>query len=420
MQISSIFSAWRWRQWLLATLLGLVALAALAAGALAAIKHIDWRPTQVSDAKVHADAVIRGLDRPWGLAFLPDGRMLITLMAGEIRVFSAAGQPLGQLGRLPAVADEGQGGLLDITIDPDYPRQPWIYWTYAEPGTGQDAGLAGTALARGRLTDSTDGSGGLRLGDIAVIYRQQPKVRGSGHFGSRLVFDREQRLFMTLGERQQDQPAAPDQRFAQNLSVSLGKVVRLTRDGAPAPGNPIWPANAGQPAPLPEIWSLGHRNPQGAALHPLTGALWETEHGPQGGDELNVVKPGANHGWPVVSYGCPYGSLPGEACRVAGGRHKPPFVEPLSTWVPWSTAPSGLAFYTSDRFPAWKGHLFAGSLKGQTLWDFTLDGEKVVSRKPLLANQLGRIRDVRQGPDGHLYVLVDGPKGRLMRVGLLP
>ncbi len=410
----SPWSLRRWRTWLLAAL----ALSALGAGAVFARKHIDWRATELSEGQVHAEAVIRGLNRPWGLAFLPDGRMLITLMAGEVRVFSAQGQALGTLGPLPAVADAGQGGLLDLAVDPDYPRQPWVYWTYAEPGTGPEQGKAGTAVARARLIDGADGAGGLKLADTQVIYRQRPKVAGTGHFGSRLVFDRGQRLFVTLGERQQDQPGAPDTRFAQNLSVSLGKVVRLTREGAPAPGNPIWPAVPGQPAPLPEIWSLGHRNPQGAALHPVTGELWATEHGPQGGDELNVVRQGGNFGWPLVSYGCPYGSLPGEGCRVAGGVHRPPMIEPLSTWVPFSTAPSGLAFYTASRFPAWQGHLFAGSLTGQTLWDFTLDGDKVASRRALFKDQLGRIRDVRQGPDGHLYVLIDGPKGRLMRLSL--
>jgi glucose/arabinose dehydrogenase len=401
----------RWRNWLLAALVT----SGLGAGGVVARKHLDWRAAQVSEGQVQAQAVIRGLDRPWGLAFLPDGRMLITLMTGDIRVFGAQGQALGTLGPLPAVADDGQGGLLDIAVDPGYPHQPWVYWTFAEPGTGAELGKAGTAVARARLVD---GPGGLKLADTQVIYRQRPKVPGTGHFGSRLVFDRTQHLFVTLGERQQDQPGAPDTRFAQNLSVSLGKIVRLTREGAPAPGNPVWPLAKGQPAPLPEIWSLGHRNPQGAALHPVTGELWETEHGPQGGDELNLVRQGGNFGWPLVSYGCPYGSLPGEACRVAGGLHRPPMVEPLSTWVPFSTAPSGLAFYTAGRFPAWQGHLFAGSLTGQTLWDFTLDGDRAVSRRALLKDQLGRIRDVRQGPDGYLYVLVDGPKGRLVRVGL--
>ncbi len=403
------FSRWGWPHWLIA----LLALAALGASAVVARQHIDWRPGQVRDGDVQADTLVRQLNRPWGLAFLPDGRMLITLMAGEIRVFDPAGQALGTLGPLPAVVDAGQGGLLDVAVDPAYPRQPWVYWAYAEPGTGPEQGLSGTAVARGRLSD---GPNGLRLSEVKVIYRQVPKLRGTGHFGARLVFDRSQHLFVTLGERQQDQPSAPDLRFAQNLSVSLGKVVRITREGAPAPGNPVWPAERGRPAPLPEVWSIGHRNPQGAALHPATGELWLTEHGPQGGDELNRVKAGQNHGWPLVSDGCPYGSLPGESCRVAGGVHQPPMTAPLSTWVPFSTAPSGLAFYTADRFPAWRGHLFAGSLSGQTLWDFTLDGDKVVSRKPLLKDRLGRIRDVRQGPDGHLYLLIDGPQGRLVRL----
>jgi glucose/arabinose dehydrogenase len=365
---------------------------------------------------LRVDTVAAALPRPWGLAFLPDGRMLVSLMAGEIRVLNPQGDTLGTLTPLPEVADVGQGGLLDVAVDPEFARQPWVYWSYAEPGQGAQRGLAGTAVARGRWLD---GPKGPRLTQIQVIYRQQPMVRGSGHFGSRLVFDRQGMLFVTLGERQQDQPSAPDARFAQNLSVGLGKVVRITRDGQPAPGNPSWPVVAGPAPALPEIWSYGHRNPQGAALHPLTGELWLTEHGPQGGDELNRVKPGGNHGWPLVSYGCPYGSTPGEACRVAGGVHLPPMVEPLSTWVPLSIAPSGLAFYAADRFPQWRGHLFAGALRGQAVWDITLDGDKVVNRRPMLQARWGRIRDVRQGPDGWLYVLTDGAQGKLLRVGPL-
>jgi len=365
---------------------------------------------------LRVDTVAAALPRPWGLAFLPDGRMLVSLMAGEIRVLSPQGDTLGTLAPLPEVADVGQGGLLDVAVDPDFARQPWVYWSYAEPGQGAQQGLAGTAVARGRLLDGPQGP---KLTQIQVIYRQQPKVRGSGHFGSRLVFDRLGMLFVTLGERQQDQPANPDSRFAQNLSVSLGKVVRITRDGQPAPGNPTWPVMAGPASALPEIWSYGHRNPQGAALHPTTGELWLTEHGPQGGDELNRIKPGANYGWPLVSHGCPYGSIPGETCRVAGGVHPPPMVEPLSTWVPLSIAPSGLAFYAADRFPQWKGHLFAGALRGQAVWDFTLDGDKVVNRRPMMQTRWGRVRDVRQGPDGWLYVLTDGAQGKLLRVGPL-
>lgn len=401
----------RWLTW--SALLGALAVCTLAAWwktgrPLAAA----WSqlPTQVQ-------VVGDGLPSPWGLAFLPDGRMLVSLKGGRIRVLSPQGQTLGDLDQLPPVVDAGQGGLLDVAVDPDFPRQPWVYWAYAEAGTGTQAGHSGTAVARGRWVEGEPGRTAPRLADIQVIHRQTPKTLGSGHFGARLVFDRSGALFVTLGERQRDQPTQPTREFAQNLRNSLGKVVRITRTGKPAEGNPTWPAAAGQPSALPEIWSLGHRNPQGAALHPSTGALWLTEHGPQGGDELNIARAGGNHGWPLVSHGCPYGSVPGPACQVAGGRHLPPFVAPLTTWEPLSIGPSGLAFYTAERFPAWRGKLFAGALAGRALWMLTLEGERVVQRDTMLAGTWGRIRDVRQGPDGWLYVLTDGPSGQLLRVG---
>jgi glucose/arabinose dehydrogenase len=196
------------------------------------------------------------------------------------------------------------------------------------------------------------------------------------------------------------------------VASALGKVVRIQRDGSIPPGNPRF---AGSGA-LPELWSIGHRNPQGATLHPVTGELWITEHGPQGGDEVNRVLPGRNHGWPLASDGCPYGSLPTESCRVNGGRHAPDFEAPLTTWVPWSIAPSGLAFNTGSRYPGWEGQLFSGSLKGEALWRLTLDGNRIVDREPLLKSRIGRIRDVRMGPDGWLYVLTDGDGGRLIRL----
>ena len=351
-------------------------------------------------------SVAAGLDHPWGLAFLPDGRMLITERPGRLRVVDAQGQldPTPITG-LPVVQDAGQGGLLDVAIDPDYATQPWIYWTYAEPGHGDEAGLAGTAVARGQLADG-------RMTRIEVLYRQVPKVKGTGHFGSRLVFARDKTLFVTLGERQQDSPARPTRQHAQNVAKSLGKVVRILRDGSIPPDNPRF-EGAGA---LPELWSIGHRNPQGAALHPTTGALWLHEHGPQGGDEVNLVLPGRNYGWPLVSYGCPYGSLPGEGCQVQGGSHAPTYEEPLTTWTPFSIAPSGMAFNTGTRYPGWQGQLFIGALAGEALWRLTLDGNKVVAREPLLKGRVGRIRDVRLGPDGWLYLLTDSDDGRLLRL----
>jgi glucose/arabinose dehydrogenase len=248
---------------------------------------------------------------------------------------------------------------------------------------------------------------GSTLQNVEVIYRQVPKVSGTGHYGSRLAFAPDGNLFVTLGERQQDDPAHPGSANAQNVNKSLGKVVRIAPDGSTPAGNP---ALGG----LPQLWSLGHRNPQGAAIHPDSGDLWLNEHGPQGGDELNHVRAGANYGWPLRSYGCPYGSPVGNACRVGGGTHAPTYVEPVSTWVPTSVAPAGLLFVSSDKFPEWRGHALMGSLAGQALWRIQLNGDTEVARERLLANLGERIRDVRQGPDGWLYLLTDS--GKLLRV----
>lgn len=350
--------------------------------------------------------VARDLDRPWGFTFLPDGRMLVTEKAGRMRLIDPrAPQRALVIEGLPPVRDEGQGGLLDVALDPDYAAQPWVYWSYSEAGSGPEAQLSGTAVARGQIQ-------GQRMTRVEVIYRQAPKVEGSGHYGSRLVFARDKTLFVTLGERQKDQPSKPGRDHAQNVASALGKVVRIQRDGSIPSDNPRF---AGSGA-LPELWSIGHRNPQGAALHPTTGELWITEHGPQGGDEVNRVLPGRNFGWPLASDGCPYGSLPTEGCRVNGGRHAPDFEGPLTTWVPWSIAPSGLAFNTGTRYAGWEGQLFSGALKGEAVWRMKLDGNRVVDREPLLKGRVGRIRDVRMGPDGWLYVLTDGDGGRVLRL----
>ncbi len=334
----------------------------------------------------------QGLDRPWGLAFLPDGRLLVTQKSGALVIVSADGRRVSTpLAGVPAVADSGQGGLLDVALDPDFGTTPWVYLSYAE----RDGLASGTAVARGRLV-------GDALQGTTVIFRQQPKVVGSGHFGARLVFARDKTLFVTLGDRQKGEPA-------QDPASHLGKVVRLNRDGSVPADNPKL---AGA---RPEIWSLGHRNPQGAALHPRTGELWLVEHGPQGGDELNIARAGRNHGWPLRSQGCPYGSL-GTACRIGGGVHAPDFVEPLATWVPTSIAPSGLAFYTGTMFPEWQGSLFVGALAGRALWRLTLDGERVTAREALYGTLGERFRDVRQGPDGALWLLTDNAKGRILRI----
>jgi len=341
-----------------------------------------------------ASTFASGLKNPWGMAFLPDGRILVTQKAGELVIVSADGKAVGAaVGGVPAVNSSGQGGLLDVAIDPDFATDPWVYLSYAEPGSGG----SGTAVARGRLNGNT-------LQNVSVIFRQLPKVSGSGHYGSRFVFRPDKTLFITLGERQKGSPA-------QDLASHLGKVVRINRDGSVPADNPKLGATA-----RPEIWSYGHRNPQGAALHPTTGELWDVEHGPQGGDEINIARAGANYGWPVRSYGCNYGDRVSDTCRLGGGTHAPEFVEPLTYWVPTSIAPSGLAFYTGAMFSEWKGNLFIGSLAGQALWRLVLNGDKVVSREPLFASLGERVRHVVQGPDGALYLLTDSSSGRILRV----
>jgi glucose/arabinose dehydrogenase len=350
--------------------------------------------------------LISSLASPWGMAFLPDGRILVTQKGGSLLILAADGKSVqSAVTGLPAVATGGQGGLLDVVLDPDFASDPWIYWTYAEAGTGAEAGLKGTAVARGRLV-------GTALQNVSVIYRQVPKVGGDGHFGSRLAFRGDKTLFVTLGERQQGSPA-------QDLTKTLGKVVRINRDGTIPADNPVI---AGA---RPEIWSYGHRNPQGGAMRPGTDEFWLNEHGAEGGDELNRVVAGGNYGWPNVSYGCNYGQTNYPACRFGGGTHAPTYVEPVSYWIqesptgpiPSSIAPAGLHFYTGAGFPEWQGHVFMGALAGTALWRVELNGSVEVSREMIRgpSNTLNeRIRDVAQGPDGWIYVLTDS--GKLIRV----
>ncbi len=352
-------------------------------------------PSNVSPLR--AQTVAQALENPWAVAFLPEGRFLVTERPGRLRLVEADGRIGPPIQGLPAVAAQGQGGLLDLALDADFskPGSPWertLYFCFAEP-----AGvLNGTALARARL--SADGQ---RLEALAVIFRQQPKVASQLHFGCRIVQDREGMLFLAMGERY---VRAAD---AQRLDNHLGKVVRLTREGAPAPGNPF----TQQAGARPEIWSLGHRNPQGATLGP-DGRLWLHEHGPQGGDEVNLPQAGRNYGWPVITYGEQYGGGKiGQGLTVQAGME-----QPMHFWVP-SIAPSGMAFLTSDRYgAAMKGQLFLGSLKFGRLVRLQLEGGKVRSEVRDDLAEGDRIRDVRQGPDGWIYLLTDSPRGRLLRV----
>jgi aldose sugar dehydrogenase len=349
-----------------------------------------------------------GLSSPWGMAFLPDGRMLVTQKSGSMVIVSADGASVSEAFSpgLPGLVSGGQGGLLDVILDPDFnaTSNTRVYWTFSEAG----AGGAGTAVARGNLVGNS-------IQNAQVIYQQKPKVAGEGHFGSRLVFRGDKTLMVTLGERQLDDPANPGTDNAQNLKNTLGKTIRIKPDGGIPSDNP----NFGVAGTLPEIWSNGHRNPQGAAMRPGTADLWVVEHGPLGGDELNRVLPGKNYGWPLRSYGCPYpAGINTPACRPGGGTHAPAFEEPKTYWLPTSTAPSGLIFYTGNRFDdlGWRGSLFTGGLAGTTLWRIALNGDNVSGMEEVaVVKSLGqRIRVVKQGPDGWIYLLTDG--GQLIRL----
>ncbi|HEY6133010.1 MAG TPA: PQQ-dependent sugar dehydrogenase [Rubrivivax sp.] len=339
--------------------------------------------------------VARGLVNPWGLAFLPDGRMLVTEKPGRLRVIGSDGRVGPPVQGPPPVDSGGQCGLLDVVVDPGSGSSPMVYWSFAEPGEGGNS----TAVARGRLET---GAGASRLVDVQTIFRQLPKVASSQHCGSRIVFARDGRLFVGLGDRFSRKDDA------QTLDNHIGKVVRIERDGQAPADNPFITT----PGARPEIWSRGHRNIQGLALHPATGELWASEHGPQGGDEVNLVEAGRNYGWPLVTYGRNYGS----GTRIGEEGPKAGFEQPLKWWGPTSIAPSGMAFVTSERYPGWKGSLLVGALRGEMLVRLTLDGRKVVGEERLLSRMSARIRDVRQGPDGLIYLLTDNNDGRVIRL----
>jgi glucose/arabinose dehydrogenase len=342
-----------------------------------------------TDAPVRVETVARGLEHPWGLAFLPDGRMLVTERPGRLRLVERDGRLSEPLSGVPPVYARGQGGLLDVALSPTFAQDRLVYLSFAEPGTGG----AGTAVARGRL-----GERGLE--GTQAIWRQQPKVEGPNHWGSRLVFWRDGTLFVTLGDR-----FAYRER-AQDLSTTIGKIVRINADGSVPRDNPF----VGRPGVRPEIWSYGHRNVQAAALHPQTGQLWTAEHGARGGDELNHPEAGKNYGWPVITYGVDY-----SGARIGEGTAKPGMEQPVYYWDP-VIAPSGMTFYTGRAFSDWRGSLFIGSLRPGLLVRLTLADDRVTREERYLAHLRERIRDVRQGPDGLLYLLTDSPEGRILRV----
>ncbi len=338
--------------------------------------------------RIRLVTVATGLNHPWSLAFLPDKRMLVTEREGALRIVTPDGKISEPVKGVPKVFARGQGGLLDVILDPDFVKNRVIYLSYAEPG--EDGG--GTAVARAVLD-------GIRLTGLKVLFRQQPKYGGGKHFGSRLVIARDGTLFITVGER-------GERARAQDPKVNRGQVVRINRDGTIPKDNPF----VGKAGHRPEIWSFGHRNPQGAALHPVTGKLWIHEHGARGGDEINVPLPGRNYGWPIIAYGRHYWGG-----KIGVGTKKAGMEQPIYYWDP-SIAPSGMAFYTGDKFPKWKGNLFVGALAFKLVARLVLSGEKVVKEERLLKQLGARIRDVRQGPDGYLWVLTDASDGRLIRL----
>jgi glucose/arabinose dehydrogenase len=338
------------------------------------------------------ETVAGGLVNPWGLAFLPDGRMLVTERPGRMRIVTRDSKLSTPLEGVPEVFASGQGGLLDVALDRAYAQNQTIFFCYAEPV----AGGARTAMARAKLADGA----APRLDDVKVIFRQEGPLSNGNHFGCRIVQMPDNNLFLTLGEHFGPRDEA------QNLGNHLGKIIRIRPDGSVPRDNPF----VGRAGAKPEIWSYGHRNPQGAATNPATGKFWMHEHGPRGGDEINIPEAGKNYGWPVIGYGIDY-----NGAKIHESTHKAGMEQPIKYWVP-SIAPSGMAFYSGRLMPAWRGNLFVGGLVSQMLVRLELDGEKVVKEERLLQGLRERIRDVREGPDGALYLLTDNPNGRILRV----
>lgn len=353
----------------------------------------QFRPTGSPPAdNLAVETVASGLANPWAFAFLPDGRMLVTERPGRLRMVAKGGNLSPPIDGVPRVFARGQGGLHDVILDRDFAKNGTIYLCFAIPVSGGGQ----TALARGRLIDGNPP----RLDAVKVIFQQEGPPSSGNHFGCRIVQARDGTLFLTTGDhfRYRDE--------AQNLGNHLGKVIRVTPDGRVPPDNPF----VKRAGAKPEIWSYGHRNMQGAALNPQSGKLWTHEHGARGGDEINIPEAGRNYGWPVITWGIDY-----SGAKIGVGTHRDGMEQPIKYWVP-SIAPSGMAFYTGNLFPNWRGNLFVGALAGQMLVRLDVNGEKVGTEQRLLQNLRERIRDVRQGPDGALYLATDSSNGRILRV----
>ncbi len=355
-------------------------------------------PEMKAGVAYEVKTVTEGLANPWAIAFLPDGKMLVSEKPGRLRIVGADGALSEPVTGLPAIYAKGQGGLLGLAIDPAYAKNGLIYWSYAENPEGK---MTNTAVARGKLVVAADGSGAIE--NAQVIFHQAPSLESTLHYGGRLVFAPDGKLFITLGERS----ILPGRVQAERLDGLLGKIVRLNSDGSVPKDNPF----VGKAGARPEIWSYGHRNVQGAALNPATGKLWTTEHGARGGDELNIPQAGKDYGWPTITYGIEYQGGPiGDGIGAKAGLE-----QPIYYWDP-VIAPSGLAFYDADLFPKWKGSLFAGGLAGKSVTRLTLDGGKVVGEERIATELNERIRDVVVGPDGALYLATDSAEGRILKL----
>jgi glucose/arabinose dehydrogenase len=367
----------------------------LIASVLAAVATTSSAAPQIypsSAGNLMVETIANGLANPWALAFLPDGRLMVTERAGRMRIVGKEGKLSPPLVGVPPVAARGQGGLHDVVLDRDYAQNNTIYFCFAEPASGG----ARTALARAKLVDGETP----RLDDVKVIFHQDGPLSSGNHFGCRIAQTPDGNLFLTMGDH------FSYRNEAQNLANHLGKIVRIRPDGSVPSDNPF----VNRTGAKPEIWSYGHRNSQGAAINPQTGKLWEHEHGPRGGDEINIPEAGKNYGWPVIGYGIDY-----NGAKIHDSTQKAGMEQPIKYWVP-SIAPSGMAFYTGDLFPAWRGSLFVGALAGQILVRLELKGDTIGSEERLLRTLNERIRDVRMGPDGALWLATDNSAGRILRL----
>lgn len=359
-------------------------------------QSVDTKTISIKTETGHIQikTIAEGLENVWGMAFLPDGSMLVTERAGRMRIVSAEGKVGEPLTGLPPIVAKGQGGLLDVVLAPDFASSKKIYFSYAEPGEGNLAALNSTAVSFATLN-------GNKLENLTRVFSQQPKINSNHHFGSRLVWAPDGTLFITLGDRYSEKERA------QTLDNHLGKVVRIHADGSVPKDNPF----VNTAGALPEIWSYGHRNMQGAAIHPVSSTLWTGEHGPQGGDELNIDQAGKNYGWPVITYGENYGGG-----KIGEGTHKTGMEQPVYKWVP-SIATAGFMFYTGDKFPQWQNNILLASLKEKTLVRLVLDGDQIIKEERLLKTELGqRLRSVVQGPDGLIYLATDEAKSTIYQL----